>query len=87
MAPVLGGVDRRQPRNAEPPRQPLGRAGHQPVMGVRQVERQPPAELGAEHAHVPVHRLDPFHELADVLRERRLGDTVHDNPVPELLGG
>ena len=56
-------------------------------MGVDEVEGEPVAQLERELAHVGVHLVDPAHERARVLRERRLADSVHEHAVSFLLHG
>ena len=85
VAAVLGRVDGHEPRAVEAPRQLAGRARHQPVVGVDEVERQRVAERGARGAHVVVHRVDPAHERVEVvLGELRLAHAVHGHAVAVL---
>ena len=64
----------------------LGRTGHEPVVRVDEVELEAVAQLGGERVHVGVHGVDPAHERAWVLRERRPPDAMHDHPMLVGLG-
>ena len=71
-------------------RRVLGGAGDEPVVRVDEVELDPVAQLGGARVHVAVHRVDPAHERARVLRERRLAHPVDDHAVlvgPRSAGG
>ena len=85
VAAVLGGVDRREVRAAQPLGEPGRRAGDEPVVAVDDVEAQPLAELAPGGVHVRVHPLDPGDERVEVARHRRLGDAVDVHAAAQLL--
>ena len=87
VAPVLGRVHGRHPRQSVAACDPLRGRCHQPVVRVDERELGSVAQLVPERVHVVVHLPDPVHERAGVLWERRLADAVDGDPVPVLLGG
>jgi hypothetical protein len=86
VATVLGGVDRRDQRSVEAPRQVVAGHRNEPVVAVNEVELEAVAELDAGGEHVRVHALDPGDELAQVGGPGRLADAVDVNAAGELLG-
>jgi hypothetical protein len=87
VAPELRGVHGDEPRAVEPAGELLGGGGHQPVVGVHEVEAQAVGQLAPGRAHVGVHGVDPADEGAQVvLRVLGLAQAMHDHAVAVLLG-
>jgi hypothetical protein len=85
MTAVLGRMDRRQVRQPQALREAGGGARDEPVMAVREVEREPAAKLAAGDVHVRVHALDPGEEGVELARRALLRDAVHAHPAELLL--
>ena len=68
VAPVLGGVDRRDVGHAQPVGERRGGVGDEPVVAVDEVVGVLLRERLAGREHVVVHLLDPGHEAVEVAR-------------------
>ncbi len=79
----LGGVNRRQVRQARPAGQRVGGLGDQPVVAVDQVDVVD--QLDAARDHVGVHPVDPGQERVEVARGRGLAHAMDLDALHDLL--
>jgi len=85
VAAVLGGVDRRHVRRAEPRGEHVGRRRDEPVVAVDDTKAAARSQGAPGGGHAVVQLIDPAHERAELARRRRSGDAVHANAGAHLV--